>query len=42
MPRKTLESFAIVGATRFELATSRPPAERSTVLSHAPFNEVLR
>ena len=25
-----------VGATRFELATSRPPAERATKLRHTP------
>lgn len=27
-----------VGATRFELATSRPPAERATKLRHAPIS----
>ncbi len=33
--------FLIVGVVRFELTTSRPPAERATKLRHTPIAEVM-
>ena len=33
--------FNLVGATRFELATSSTPRKRSTKLSHAPNTNII-
>ena len=36
MSRLPIRNIEIIGAARFELATSRPPAVRATKLRHTP------